>query len=425
MSRRVASSAVAVPTGFASPLARQRVQERSRVLDLLSQLVDKSLVLATEDAGAMRYRMLETLRQYGAEKLQEAGETHQLRSRHLAYFADLAVRLDPLLYGPDQAAWYDQLERDLDNLRAALDWSESDPRRLEAGLQLAGALWRFWFNRGHLTESWERLVRLLAKDVEQRSSSPSSRALALNAAGRLGAFRCDLPETLAFLEEALALYRQAGDANGEAVALRNIGIACLYGGDMPRAGKSLDRSIELMRSLGKQALTHTSLLHRGWTAFFQDDELVAARCWQEGLELARQYGDAFTEANIVIGLGHLSLRRHDIATSRANFEQALLTHVHIGRLDTGAAGRMSEGLEGLACVAAAEGKFEHALRLNAGAAALHSASAAVLPGVRRSEVDRYLEKALRAVGSRAAELQAEGAAMTLQQLVELGDVVIR
>ncbi len=388
------------------------------ILDVLSQLVDKSLVLAEEQRGAMRYRLLETLRRYCGERLAGA-EGELLRDRHLEYFADFAARIDPLLYGPDQADWYDRLEVDVGNLRAALDWSESRPEQIEAGLRLGGSLWRFWFNRGHLTEGWERLARLLAVAAPEQVSRSSARALALNAAGRLGAFRCNLQQALAFLQEALTLYHQLGDQDGEAVALRNIGIVRMYGGDLAGADGALDGAIELMRGLGDRALTHTPLLHRGWAAYFQADYAGAERFWQEALEYARRYGDSFTIANILTGLGYLGLRLEDVSAAHRYFEQALVTHVGIGKLELGAGGRTSEALEGLACVAAAEGQFERALRLDGGAAALRRATTALLSGVRQSDIEAYIDFARKAVGPRASSIRAEGAAMSLEELVDV------
>jgi non-specific serine/threonine protein kinase len=119
--------------------------EADAVLDLLAQLVDKSLVLAERHGDEMRYRYLETLRQYALEELRNAGEEGRLRRRHCEWFVDLAERAEPELVGPHQATWLERLEREHDNLRAALRWAV-DNDEAELGSRLGAALWRFWWS---------------------------------------------------------------------------------------------------------------------------------------------------------------------------------------------------------------------------------------------------------------------------------------
>ncbi len=134
---------------------------RSEILDLLGRLVDKSLVEAEERVGEARYRMLETLRQYAYEKLGQAGETRLFASRHLVYLADLAEKADSKMRGGEQLAWFDRVETEHDNVRAALAWAhEHDPR---AGLKLSSSLGRFWLLRGHLSEGSDWTHRLLSR----------------------------------------------------------------------------------------------------------------------------------------------------------------------------------------------------------------------------------------------------------------------
>src|SRR5207245_636606 len=135
--------------------------ETSDVLDLLTQLVDKSLVVAEGADQEERYRFLETIRQYSEEKLLEAGEAEPVRNRHRDWFLQLAERAKPELTGPEQVLWLDRLESERDNLRAALEWAiERGPANL--ALRLAGSLWRFWFARDYLAEGREWLMRALA-----------------------------------------------------------------------------------------------------------------------------------------------------------------------------------------------------------------------------------------------------------------------
>src|SRR5581483_1556189 len=132
------------------------------VLDLLAGLVDKSLVVAEERSGAARYRLLETIRQYAAERLREAGEAEGARDRHLAYFVTLAEEADPKLRGGEERATLDQLEVEHDNLRAALEWSLLSTRAGDAALRLSGALAWFWWLRSYHDEGARWLERALA-----------------------------------------------------------------------------------------------------------------------------------------------------------------------------------------------------------------------------------------------------------------------
>src|SRR5262249_54839199 len=123
------------------------------ILDLLSQLVDKSLVLYEDQGGQARYRLLETVRQYGRERLTEAGEVEAVSRQHRDYFLRLAEEAEPKLDGRDAALWLNRLETEHDNLRAALEWSLEavEGEKSDAALRLAGALWRFWNRRGYLS----------------------------------------------------------------------------------------------------------------------------------------------------------------------------------------------------------------------------------------------------------------------------------
>ncbi|MHB8574689.1 MAG: ATP-binding protein, partial [Dehalococcoidia bacterium] len=150
-------------------------------VDLLARLVNKSLVDREDRAGTPRYRLLETLREYGHERLTEAGATFDVLRRHAEYCRDLAERAEPELQGAGQAAWLDLIEAELGNLRSALHWSLTTPAAVETGLRLATAIWRFWLMRGYLSEgrTW------IEQSLLNRAARPGVRARALFAAGTL------------------------------------------------------------------------------------------------------------------------------------------------------------------------------------------------------------------------------------------------
>src|SRR5205814_357340 len=142
--------------------------------DLLTSLIDKSLAVYDQEAG--RYRMLETVRQYGVERLMERGETEVMRARHAAYFRGVAEEAAPHLCAREQLRWLDILEGEHDNLRAALDWCAASPDGAECGLRIAAALWRFWWDRGHLVEARTRYAAALNHPGAPSYPQPSAGA---------------------------------------------------------------------------------------------------------------------------------------------------------------------------------------------------------------------------------------------------------
>src|SRR5215207_6154986 len=201
------------------------------VLDLLSALLDKSLVVADAEAGgALRYGMLEPVRQFGSEKLRESPEAPVVSRRHAEHYLEFAETADPGLLGPDQGLWLQRLRTESWNLRAALAWSlepvqEGRQEARELRLRLVAALGRFWgrngFEEGKL---WLRTA--LERD---RGEFPRARAKALGELGFILLFQQDYGPALAALDEAVALYKELGDRAGAAFALANLGWAVLHG----------------------------------------------------------------------------------------------------------------------------------------------------------------------------------------------------
>lgn len=392
--------------------------EGHEVLDLLSQLVDKSLVLAEPRGVEKRYRLLDTLRQYGAERLQESRETAAVRDRHLAWFRGLAERADPELYRADQAAWHERLETEIDNIRAALDWSKTDTARLDAGLRLAGALWRFWYSQGRLIEGWERLVALLGLAPAtvagaEHDASRAARAVALNAAGRLGEYLTQLDAARSFIEEALTLNRSLGDRLGTAVSLHNLGLVAIREGDFPLACSFLAESAAIMRTLGGRGLTHTALLHLGRAVFLMGDAERAEAVWTEALLLARSHGDYWAVAATLEQLGELALRRGHLAAANKRFRETLSLEAQIGNV-----GAMIRSLQAWAELAALEGRPERAVRLAGAAAGLRGAAGTTVVPALEATMNVRMDAARQALGETAASnVWAEGTEMSLEQAV--------
>ncbi len=181
------------------------------VLDLLSALVDKSLVQAREEDGAVRYGFLETLRAYAQERLEASGDHEHAARRHAAYYLALAEQAEPALWGPRQISWFRRLAAEQDNLRAAIEWALAHDE-ITLGLRLAGALWRFWMYQGDYG-GWRRMIEAgLAR--ETGAPVPAQvRVKALNAAGWLAFHQWEYAATAALGAQSLRLARAGRPAD--------------------------------------------------------------------------------------------------------------------------------------------------------------------------------------------------------------------
>jgi predicted ATPase/class 3 adenylate cyclase len=218
-------------------------------LDGLTSLVDKSLVQRTEPPGQpARFSMLETIREFGQEQLEAGGDLEPVLRRHAEHFLGLAVEVEPHLTGDDQGAWLDRCEQEHANLRAALRWAID---RGEAGpaQAAAGALWRFWQQRGHLAEGRRWLEEVLAMPSGQAPTP--ARAKALAGAGGI-AWWSDQGASRSFYDEAVAIERELGDPAGLAEALYNQAFAVAAEHDLEAAARLLDESLELFRRVGDE-----------------------------------------------------------------------------------------------------------------------------------------------------------------------------
>jgi len=216
-----AEAVCSVPTALGMP-----------VLDGLASLVDKSLLQQQDSMlGEAWFVLLETVREYGREFLEAKGEEEALRARHAAYYLTLVETTAPELGGAQEQVWLEWLEREHDNLRAALSWAQTQGE-VEFGLRLAGALWRFWYVQGHLAEGSRWLMTLLALDGRiGHPATPMVRALALNGAGTLALQQGDHDRAAAYQEEYLALQRASGDSRGRAAALHTLAMVVEDRGD--------------------------------------------------------------------------------------------------------------------------------------------------------------------------------------------------
>ena len=218
-------------------------------LEGLSSLVDKSLVRADEHSGRARFSMLETIREFGQSQLSAAGELELARRRHGEYFLELAAAAEPHLTGVDQGEWLGELERDHGNLRGALRWAV-DTGQAQLAQEGAGALWRFWHQRGHLAEGRRWLDEVLALPSGQQPTA--ARAKALTGAGGIAWWQTDHAAARAFYDEALAVERQVGEPARIAEALYNDAFALGAAGDLQAANRLFEECLDLYRQVGNE-----------------------------------------------------------------------------------------------------------------------------------------------------------------------------
>jgi predicted ATPase/DNA-binding XRE family transcriptional regulator len=383
----------------------------SDVADLMAQLVDKSLVLAEERNGPQRYRLLEPVRQYARELLVASGEDETIRRQHAEYFTDLAEVAEPEFLGSSQLQWIRRLEREHDNLRAALAWSvrrahvPGGDERPVLGLRLAAALVTLWHVRGH----WREGRRWLNEALAMATSAPVLlRVKALNAAGWLAWDQGDYQRADALSVEALGLSRGSGDAWSIAWSAGRLSHVRWKQARYAEAAALATEAHELFRRLEMPWFMGWALHQLGRVAHAQGDDVRASDLFEESLVQFRASGDrGFGTAFQFANLGDVALRRGDCERAISLYEQALAGFRELGFQQglvhtlqslaeacgmTGAAARSHElhrealllcrdlgdtpglarSLEGVAALAQFAGHFQDATRLFAAAEVVRS-----------------------------------------------------
>jgi tetratricopeptide (TPR) repeat protein len=273
--------------------------EEWEVLDLLGSLMSKSLVQAEEAGGQVRYGLLETVRQYGQEKLAASGALVRVRDCHLAWSLSLAEEAASHYQSPDYVPWLDRLEAEQDNLRAALRWAQ-ERSAPEEGLRLAGALGDFLVLRGYLGEGSGWLEGALAAGT---GAPAEVRAHALAVAGDLAAWHGDFARGVAFFERGLALYRALGDTHGSAATLSRLTNALEWQCDYARAASVAEEALALSRELGDRVGMADALSRLALVARSRGEYTRATALYEESVALWREMGspprnDGYTQSNL-------------------------------------------------------------------------------------------------------------------------------
>ncbi len=293
-----------------------------QVLDHLAALVGKSLVQADETDGSTRYRLLETVRQYAAERLalRAGAELDQTRAAHRDHYLALVETAGPHLRGPDEAVWLDRLEVEFDNLRAALAFSAADPDSTEPGLRLAAGLHWFCNMRGHGVEVLQALNVLL--DRPDARIPTRARAQALNASCHLRDRFGDDSTVPALAGEAIRIARDLADDAITADALSELCWFRYEHGDLPAALAQIDEAVELARRAGDPRLIADLLGHRAVFAAEDGDLDAALADQEEALALSRATGDNYRLAVTLTNLGVDELTAGELRAARAHLQEA-------------------------------------------------------------------------------------------------------
>ena len=338
-------------------------------LEGVASLVDKNLLRREEGAaGESRFGMLETVRDYALERLTDSGEADATHRAHAVHFLDLAEQADRRSLSAEESAWLARLDAELANLRAALAWAlergEAEPTP-DLPLRLAGALWLFWFMRGQVTEGREWLERALAG-----SRGPSHpRAHALSAAGLFAWVQQDDERAEPLQAEALAIWRNLGDARGVVQALHFLALVAWRRGDDERlaalAAEALEVLPDLRRRPGNEVRVGWVLLIQAYAAQRRGDAERMRASLEEALAAFRGVGDAWGVAWCLGLLADLALQRGDAGLALALRQEGLVLYRNHGDRNA-----VAEWLADVATLAAGLGPPDRAARLFGAAEAL-------------------------------------------------------
>ncbi len=325
-------------------------------LDLLqgmSSLIDKSLVRREGDEES-RFTMLETIRQFAAEKLVKRGDTECVKAEHARYFLGLCESAAPELLGVRQAERLAQLERELDNIRSALAWLR-ERGRIEEGLRLASALFDFWRMNGHWSEGFHWL-----EEAFDRSGSIAVpiRARALARAGALSGLRDEHEPATEGLEEALVLARRVGDRREIAWVLRNLAVTTEREGNQSRTAQLVEESLHICREVGDSQGIAENLIGLGSVAMQRGDSARAESCFRGALSLFRELGDRTNVAATLNNLGYTLMEKGEYKEARASLEESVQ---HLRAL--GVRGELAPALDSLGCAEHLQGDLERATAL--------------------------------------------------------------
>jgi tetratricopeptide (TPR) repeat protein len=321
--------------------------------DLVASLADQSMVRHTDAYGEPRFWMLWTLKEFGWERLAEAGEEQAIKSAHARYFLGLAEQAVTLLSGPEQAEWLNRLESDHPNLRIALEWSKA--HEPETFSRLVAALWRFWHIRGYFSEGRQWLEAAMAFEG---LVPPATVAEIYYGAGLLARHQGSYEPARRLFSGAQAIFEQAGNFTGVADMLNNLGVLAVNQADLPEAVRLFQRCLDLHQQSGNQRGVAASLNNLAHVARVQGRYDEARRRLEQAIPVLRAAGELRTVAIALNNLGHVARNQGDYGAAHT-----LYTESHSVMETLGDKMGMASALDGLGEVACSCGEYEEAEHL--------------------------------------------------------------
>src|ERR1700688_210567 len=421
------------------------------VLDGMGSLVNNSLVRQVEQsAGEPRLALLDTVREYGLERLATSGEEPAIRRAHAAYCLVLAEECASLATDPAQRGWVSLLEVEHNNCRAALDWL-TRTGNAEWGLRLGAALFQFWETREYLSEGRDRLEKLLK--LPGAAAASSSRARVLFAAGVLASEQRDHPAAHALMEESLQISRELNDTRGVGIALNALAANAQDEGELGTAKSLFEESLAIWRGLDDRAMVARGLsnvasvvksqrdfalaraLHEesrtifeelgdstciAWSLNYQGDVAqeqgeipVAQELYAQSLNIFRKLGDKWGVAGCLVDLGNLAREQGEEKKSRSHYAESMKLFQELGQKRG-----MARLLDCLACSAARQSQPQRALRLAGAAAAVRRVIGAPLPVAEQARLEKTLELARQSISpAKAAAAWMDGWTMATDKAI--------
>jgi predicted ATPase len=422
------------------------------VLDGMGSLVNNSLVRQVEQsAGEPRFALLDTVREYGLERLAASGEESGIRKAHAAYCLVLAEECAAQAADPTSTEWLSLLEVEHNNCRAALDWLTRSGNA-EWGLRLGAALFQFWETREHLTEGRGRLEKLLK--LPRTAGTSSSRARALFAAGVLASEQRDHRAAHALMEESLQISRELNDTRGVGIALNALAANSRDEGEIATARSLFEESLAIWRGLDDRAMVARGLsnlasamksqrdfsvaraLHEesrvifeelgdstciAWSLNYQGDVAqeqgeisVARELYEQSLKIFRKLGDKWGVAGCLADLGNLARDEGGEKKSRSHYAESMKLFRELGQKRG-----MARLLDCLACSAALQSQPERALRLAGSAAAMRRVLGAPLPVAEQMRLEKTLDLARQSISpAKAAAAWMDGWTMSTDKAIQ-------
>lgn len=378
-------------------------------LDGIGAFVQQSLLKRSASDGESRFTMLETIRDYGLNRLSASGEAPDIARRHLAFFRDLAEQAEPHFLEVDQARWSDRFDSDHDNVRRALNTS-LEVRDADAGLRLGAALWRFWLVRGSTREGREWLERLLTIEP---SATPSVRAHALLSLGGLTYWLSDVDATERAYRSAVALYRGIGDRQGEAEALYDLAYVPVMRTQLEQSRAAFEANLTLAREVGRPDLAARDQVALGSLASIFGDHSSALPMLEAAVRFLRTSGNAIDLAWAMASIGSAHRRL-------GHYPQALEATREALRVNRALRNEAGGGavLEQMAGLETSLGRYSKAVRLLGATAALRDRTGSTPPSALTQVGD--IEGAGRAALGNAAyeSIFMEGRAMSMDDAIE-------